>query len=367
MLHSTTASVISAPDRTLTHKSIACLAGYDSGGLGRHLAEIVETTRQTDRLHHYYTPYPQANDAAGYPITMPRRSRWLKYTPIRYSPAWQNHLLNDWFDRAVARVLAPTNEFEGFGGQTLYSFQQARKLGAQILAMQAANSHVHNIRRQHQTALAQHPIESSWLNAAQLHKTLQEYALADVIYYASEYTKQSFLTAGIPESKLQFRQFFPKPRFTPRSTTSLDGRFRVVYSGSLTVPKGVPILIEAFSRLLDPDAELILVGGWATRGMKRYLQSWQARDRRIQICPGDPLPHLQSATVYVHPSYEDGFAYAPMEALACHVPVIVTEDTGMKTYIKSGINGYIVPTGDWRSLLDCLITCQTQSFSWGTV
>jgi glycosyltransferase involved in cell wall biosynthesis len=63
---------------------------------------------------------------------------------------------------------------------------------------------------------------------------------------------------------------------------------------------------------------------------------------------------LQQADVYVHPSFEDGFAYAPMEALACKVPVIVTPDTGMKEYVQEGINGYVVPTGDWEAILERL-------------
>ena len=67
-----------------------------------------------------------------------------------------------------------------------------------------------------------------------------------------------------------------------------------------------------------------------------------------------PLPHLLRADVCVHPSYEDGFAYAPMEALACGVPAIVTEDTGMKEHIVEGRNGYVVPTGAVNSLVDRL-------------
>jgi glycosyltransferase involved in cell wall biosynthesis len=43
-----------------------------------------------------------------------------------------------------------------------------------------------------------------------------------------------------------------------------------------------------------------------------------------------------------------------MEAMACGVPVIVTEDTGMKEYITEGINGYVVPTGDIDALRDRL-------------
>jgi glycosyltransferase involved in cell wall biosynthesis len=70
------------------------------------------------------------------------------------------------------------------------------------------------------------------------------------------------------------------------------------------------------------------------------------------MAPGDPLPALRRADVYVHPTYEDGFAYSPMEALACGVPVIVTEDTGMKEHVVEGVNGYIVPTGNWEALLE---------------
>lgn len=349
-------------DPTMTlQKSVACLAGYGSGGLGRHLAEIVEETNQAQRLQCYYTPYPQANDRQGRSVLIPPLANWLTTTLLRYSPGWQNHLFNELFDRAVAKVLQPTEEFEGFGGQTLYSFRRARQLGTRVLAMQAANSHVANIKQQHQKAIQEFNFEASWLNTAQYQKTIKEYEIADVIYYASEYTRKSFLNAGIAEHKLRKRYFKPHPRFVPADRSQQDGRFRIVYSGSLTVMKGIPILIEAFSRIPDRDAELILVGGWATKGMRHYLESWLAKDTRIKIRPGDPLPHLQQASVYVHPSYEDGFAYAPMEALACKVPAIVTEDTGMKEHIQPGVNGDVIPTGDWRSLVDCLEHYRTRS------
>jgi len=58
--------------------------------------------------------------------------------------------------------------------------------------------------------------------------------------------------------------------------------------------------------------------------------------------------------VFVHPSYEDGFGYAPAEALACGTPVVVTADTGMNEHVRDGINGFIVPTGRADALLDRL-------------
>lgn len=356
MVIQASSSPVPPTSQTALAKVIACTSPYNKGGLGRHFAEIVEEARSENRLVHYYSRYQNSTDSAS--LALPQIiTQWLPYTPLRYSPGWLNHLENEFFDRAVAKALQPAEEFEGFGGQALHSFRQAQQLGYQHLAMQAANSHVNNVKRQHQKALQQWPFESSWLNAAQRRKTLKEYELADTIYVASEYTRQSFLEEGIPSSKLHKRIFKPNPRFTPPVSRREDGIFRVVYTGSLTVAKGIPVLVEAFSRLDNASAELILVGGWATRGMRKYLQTWIAKDQRIRIAPGDPLLHLHQASVYVHPSFEDGFAYAPMEALACNVPVIVTEDTGMKDYVREGTNGYIVPTGNAEAVYERLLTC----------
>ncbi len=124
--------------------------------------------------------------------------------------------------------------------------------------------------------------------------------------------------------------------------------------GSLAVHKGVPLLIDAVRRLSDLDIELRLVGGWGTPGMRRFVQSACAGDRRISVCPGDPLPHLRAAALCVHPAYEDGFAYAPAEALAAGVPVIVSEDTGMKELIDRDRDGVILPTGDLDALTQAI-------------
>ncbi|MBE9013390.1 glycosyltransferase family 4 protein [Pseudanabaenaceae cyanobacterium LEGE 13415] len=337
-------------------KTVACSAPYDSGGLGQHFSFIVEEARSRNHLTEYYTPCPKLEDSCGRLVQIsPRKQLLMQHSPIRYSPGWLNYFANDWFDRAVAAVLSPGDEFEtGCAGQAFHSFKRARKLGYNLLSLQADNSHINNVATQHLKAIRAFGIEPSWLNEAQRCKTLQAYEMADIIHVASDYTYHSFLKAGIPASKLRKRQFTVHPRFVRSRNQADDGVFRVVYTGTLTVMKGIPILLEAFSRLRNPKSELILVGGSTTRGMRKYLEAWKQRDSRIRIAPGDPLPHLQSASVYVHPSYEDGFAYAPMEALACGVPVIVTQDTGMKEHIQEGINGYVIPTGDWEALLEQL-------------
>jgi glycosyltransferase involved in cell wall biosynthesis len=227
-------------------------------------------------------------------------------------------------------------------------------MGARHLELAAASSHVDHVASRNADAHSRWPIESSWLNDWQRRKALQEYEMADVIQVASDYSLQTFLERGLPAHKLRRWRPSTHPRFRPGAVRPEDGLFRIVYVGALSVAKGTPVLIEALQQLPRANLELTLVGGYGTRAMRRYLEAAMARDPRIRIAPGDPLPHLQRADVLVHPSYQDGFAYAPLEALACGVPVIVSEDTGMKEHVQPGHNGWIVPTGSSEAIVDLL-------------
>ncbi len=338
---------------------LACAVAPDGGGLGQHFAQVVDAARAAGRAVVYYSSAPRPADAAaGVGVAVGNRPFALAaaYTPVRFSPGWQNFLQGDLFDRAVAgRLAGPVASYTGFGGQSLHAFARARRFGAGRLELQAANSHVDHLARRHAEATRRWPIEGSWLNDAQRRKTLREYAAADVIHVASQYTWDSFAAAGVAEAKLRRIALRPAGRFRPPAARpAADGVFRVVCVGSLTVAKGIPLLVEAFARLADGRAELTLVGGWGTRGMRRYLRAAMAADPRVRVAPGDPLPHLHRADVCVHPTFEDGFAYAPMEAMAAGVPVVVTQDTGMKEHVQEGVTGHVVPTGDGDAILDRL-------------
>jgi glycosyltransferase involved in cell wall biosynthesis len=335
-------------------KTLSCNAPYNDGGLGKVLAQLVEEARSEGKLGCYYTSRKKSNDPQGQEISL-KRFRWLfRSPPLRYSLSWRDFLAADLFDRAVARRLAAAAIFHGFCGRAQHSFERARKLKYEQLILESATSHIGHVMEQHHRAAKAFPIEKSWLNRQQYEKTLQEYEIADVIYVISEYSRQTYLEAGLPQAKVQRRVLAAEPRFAPPTRRFDSGRFTVVYVGRLQVSKGLPVLLEAFEQIQDKDAQLILVGGYGSNGMQSYLRRRVAADRRIKISPGDPLPYLHRADVLVHPSFEDGLGFAPLEALACGVPVIVTEDTGMKEYVVDGINGYVLPTGNVEALVEQL-------------
>lgn len=335
---------------------VSCSAGYGSGGMGQHFAAVVEKFRSAGRLGQYYSPRPAPGDAGiGVIVSPGSEGSLFRFTPLRFSPGWKAHLGGVLFERRVIRLLPPrVAHLCAFNGQALRLFEACSRRGCGRFELVAATCHVSCVRQQHRRAAEQHPIEPDWLNDAQHNRTLQEYARADLIYVGSEHARQSFLAEGVEAAKLE-RMFYPvDARFKPSSVAPHDGKFRVIYCGSLCVTKGVAVLIEAFRQLAMPNAELLLFGGCATRRMRVWIDRQRALDPRIRMAAGDPLPGMQSADVCVHPSYQDGLGYSPLEALACGVPVIVSEDTGMKEYVRIGINGFVVPTGQWQPILERL-------------
>ena len=333
---------------------IACNAPFNQGGLGKFLAELIEQARGDQTLSHYFASSIKPNDPAGREIGL-AGWRWLFRTPwLKRSLARRDYVFGELFDRTVARQLDRGQDFIGFAGRTLHSFTRARKLGYRRLILESPTSHIDNVRERHAAATAAHPFEESWLNQAQYRKTLREYQLADQILVSSEYAYQSFIQRGVAPEKVIRRHQRVEPRFTPPHRPHQSPGFKLVYTGRLQVSKGLPVLIETFGQWPEKDAELTLIGGCGSDAMEAYLKAQMARDPRIKLRPGDPLAYLHRADVLVHPSFEDGLGLGPMEALACGVPVIVTEDTGMKEYVTPGQNGYIVPTGSAQALVEHL-------------
>ena len=333
---------------------IACRSAYGQGGLGQHFAQLVEESRASNELAGYYShTIKQGDEHIGHTIGYVKLKRAKRYTPLRFYPGWISYVGETIFDKKVAKALDRRAEaFMGFVGKSLHSFAKAKRLGFSQLELIAANSHVRNVQRLHRKAAQELGMKDTWLNEALIQKTMMEYERADFIYTHSEYTRNSLLNEGIRPEKLKSTSLKVDDRFKLPHKKPDDGVFRVVYAGRIDSTKGIPLLLEAFSRLPVKEAELTLVGGWSSGRMKRYMKTWLAKDDRIKMAPGDPLGPFQAADVYVHPTYEDGFAYAPMEALACGVPVVVTEDTGMKEHVAEGVNGYVVPTGRWEPLLE---------------
>jgi len=340
--------------------AVSCTAPLGVGGLGRHLEEIVQALERRDGSTACICGSTRtgARDFAEKPLRHRLRIPYLKealsWLPVGVTPGVRTRAFMIEFDAYAAQRLPDAEHLIAFNCQALTQIRAARRAHCMSVGLVSANPHLRLLLRQHARARHRYPLEGSWA-AHLLRRCLTEYAHADRIYVASQYIRDSFLEEGFPAERLSQFPLTPNPRFEdagPQRTPS--ERFDIVYVGGLAVHKGVPLLIDAVRRLPQADIRLVLVGGWGTRGMRRFIQGACAGDSRISVCPGDPLPHLDRAGVCVHPAYEDGFGYAPAEALARGIPVIASEDTGMKELIDRGRNGLVLPTGDLDTLTQAI-------------
>ena len=340
--------------------AVSCSAPLGVGGLGRHLSEIVDALDRAGRPADCISGSSRAAAPASALRAWtpagerPRPSGVLARVPLPISPGVRTRAFMSDFDAYAAARLRAAEHLVAFNGQALAQFRAAERLGYRSLTLVSANSHIRQVARRHVEARRRYPLEGSWTTRL-VNRNLAEYARADRIYVASDYVRESFLQQGFAAERLVDFPLTTDPRYSPAETrVPASNRFELVYVGSLAVHKGVPLLIDAVRRLPGADIGLVLVGGWGTRGMRRFVQSACAADPRISVSPGDPLAQLRGASLCVHPAYEDGFAYAPAEALACGVPVLVSEDTGMKELIDAPHTGLILPTGDLDALTEAI-------------
>ncbi len=330
---------------------LTCSAPLGGGGLGRHMREILDALERLGREHEHI------GEARSSPPADPRREveltrRTLLRPLTRFSPAWRLWSASDAFDRAATARLVPADNLIGFNGTSIRQFRRAASAGIGAVSLVSATAHMREVIAQHARAHRQYPIERPWATRL-LRRNLAEYARAERLYVSSDYVARSFLERGFDPARLVRFSLTPDECFRPADGPRPD-TFDVVYVGGLTVDKGVPLLLDAFARLTHADLRLVLVGGWKTRAMRQRVQAAVAGDGRVRVEPGDPLAALQSAGVYVHPTYTDGFGYAPAEALACGAPVLVSEDTGMSELVREGRTGRVLPTGDVSALADAI-------------
>ncbi|HXB65441.1 MAG TPA: glycosyltransferase [Solirubrobacteraceae bacterium] len=337
------------------HVVVSCAASLGVAGLGRHAHEIVDALERRGEGSSFCISAHDSDEGGGsWRGASRRRALARALGPLgRVSPARRVSRAWGEFDRYAANRLPRGEHLIAFSGQALAQLGAAHEQRYRSVALVSGGVHVRSLVRRHEAAHRRYPLERSHARRVP-ERQLLEYEQAHRIYVASAYTWESFAEHGAGAEKLERFPLTPHPRFQPAAGSERAATFDLVYVGGLSVAKGVPLLIDAMRRLPYEDLRLVLVGGWKSRGMRRFVERARAADPRIGVVAGDPLPYLQRARLCAHPSYADGFAYGAAEALACGVPVLASEDTGMKELIEPGRTGMVLPTGDLEALSEAI-------------
>jgi len=192
-------------------------------------------------------------------------------------------------------------------------------------------------------------IKTHFVHKNMVKRALEEYEYSDYIFVLSKYAYDSFIENGVKKNKL--RVLWPGIdlcRFYPGSIKK-DKIFRICYSGMLTLRKGFQYLLKAVEELNLPDLELLLDGGSGDSVCHDIVEYYKKRIK-VEQWKGGHVEAYWRSDVLIHPSLEDGWGLVVSEAIACGLPVVVTEHTGAKDAVEEGINGFIIPPADVEAI-----------------
>jgi starch synthase len=140
----------------------------------------------------------------------------------------------------------------------------------------------------------------------------------------------------------------------------------VVWHGRVEIErKGLDILLNAWEILCkkypDQDFHLLMVGtGRDAPCLEILLQSCcLKRVSWLNTFVSDRAvlkQYLAAADLYVLPSRLEGFPVAPLEAMACGLPIVVSQAAGMSDFLQDGTPavGVVVPTADAIALAEAI-------------
>lgn len=130
-----------------------------------------------------------------------------------------------------------------------------------------------------------------------------------------------------------------------------------IYVGSGFERKGVAPLLQAFSTSALQEARLLVVG------KEKRLVAYREQAARLGLADrviftggvDDVRPLYAAADAFVLPTLYEPLSNAVLEALACGLPCVVSDQCGAAELISPGINGYVCDPLDVAQLADALV------------
>ncbi len=257
--------------------------------------------------------------------------KWI----IPYQNLWQRQLLSLW---EPCDILHTLNH-----GSSVKVIAKAKEQGSVILGEQvnsSPESMFDLIREEHDRL----NIPYYQRMPATLVRMEEEEKYFDYFLTPSDFVAKSYLRKGISSDRI-FTVPFGVDLSKFKFKNYEKDKFRVIYVAQITPRKAHIDLLKAWLQLnLHPSkAELVFVGS-IDPVMRPLLDKYQGKFTYAGILSVTELIELyNSSSVFVMPSVEEGCSYAPLEAMACGLPVILTENTGSGERVTHGKEGFIVP------------------------
>ncbi|MBI4636988.1 MAG: glycosyltransferase [Candidatus Rokubacteria bacterium] len=180
-----------------------------------------------------------------------------------------------------------------------------------------------------------------------------------VRHYRAEIGRIAVIPCGV-DTEL----FAPGAEAEARASLGLDGPPLLLYVGRLLPIKGLETLLEAVARLRGRGraVRLLVVGGDLDEPLDGHEADLRRRIARLRLeeavrfVGAQPQEMLRAyyvaADAVVLPSYYESFGMVALESMACGRAVNASRVGGLRTTVRDGETGFLVPEGDVWALAE---------------
>lgn len=264
---------------------------------------------------------------------------------------------NEKMARIAEELIGKTSVLVASHGTAWRAFQTPNPGALRVLNQQSG--HPRHMREVMSIELLKYGIETPTMSAKEavrFDRFDEEYFRSDLILVGSTFARDSLIREGVDGSKVAVVPYgVDVELFSPIDESEMDmqrDRFNVLFVGTLTEGKGVHYLMEAYRRFRTPKTTLTMVGDDELKsGMTLSGDPSVKTVPRVARCQ---LPsYYRQAAVFVLPTLFEGMGMVVLEAMACGIPVVVT-NRGPNEVVRDGVDGFIISAEDSDAITERL-------------
>ncbi len=152
----------------------------------------------------------------------------------------------------------------------------------------------------------------------------------------------------------------PEERKATRKKLDLEGDFVILFLGRWVAHKGVYTLIDVLSEIsgkTEQNVKLLLIGSGEEENVKKRIIDQNLVGKALPIGKVKSVrEYYNSSDVFVlFTSPQEGLPIAILEAMACELPVIASDVSGIPEVIQHQKNGLLIKLDDKKDLIEKII------------
>ncbi len=191
----------------------------------------------------------------------------------------------------------------------------------------------------------------SW-SEKELNNSRQELGLTDYFLVASTFVKKSLTFCSVKPEKIYIVPYGANVSMSKKERQfNKESKLSILFVGQVNQRKGIPQLLEAVSRFDEGQLSLTIVGKYNENDW--FIKKYEER-KNIDFVGSVTFDRVknyyENADVFVIDSFAEGMAQVGIEAMACGLPIICSENSGVNDLVQEEVNGFVIPCGNVQAL-----------------